>query len=995
MTTLGSVSVDITANIQGFEAGVRKVTANLKDLQAATTRNATQQAKVYDSTTLALARQTKQIATARERLLNLQQAVQNSTMSQQQQARVIADLNAQFQKYTATVKNATGDSLKQAQAQTQLTARFNQTRRNLSQLASDQKVADRATAEAAKGMALFSEKLQNAASVAILSEGPLGQVAARITAFSAVAKAGALGLVTVGLAVVGLGSAIKKAVVEAEGFDKEMRTYNAVLHATGQASGQTAEQIDAMANAIANNTGATVESISAASVKLLSFKSVAGDAFQRTLELAQDLAATGFGSVEQSTVTLAKALEDPIRGMAALRRVGVSFAEEQERVIKALVRTGQVAEAQGKILDIVAGQVGGAGAAQGAGLAGAYNRLTIATDNWFESLGKTGPIQTMIGWMKSLADGAADLTGKLEQAMFGRDLDQSFADTSDSVKRLTEELKNLEGTWDRLFNRPIAERFLSNARRELQDLTADIVERDEGRDTAAIRSAGAQKRLSEEKQAGTDRPFKLQTDTMRDQVRLQALQNENFGAQQKDLTRIVALEQLRADLAAMEAKDGSKISAQYVAARVKAIDALSAQQELNRTLLAQEEGRVTAARMLADLQARQAEVAALATGGEGAVRQVAIHADVSRQLAEIGERFKNNKDAQAAYEAQIIASAQNINPAINSITEALTTLGMRMDATAQKEFGTRILQDLQAQNSLLQVEQSMLLASNAERQAAVEMESILLTLKRQGIELAPAQMAAIEQQVEANARLNDALQRQQQVVNQTKQITSQFLFDAVRGTNDWKEALNVFINRLIDMMLQLLIIQPIIDGIAASINNMNTGGGGGGGGGGIWGTIAKIGFSAAGMMFGGGAGVTAAGAQAMGSVAPMASAGIGFAKGGVFNFGQLKAFANGGIVGSPTTFPMAGGNMGLMGEKGPEAVMPLVRGKGGRLGVAASGQEREPGFSSTPPQITIVDAKGDKEIVRLVRRAIMQAAPQLVSAAVALVRDERKRNPER
>ena len=43
-------------------------------------------------------------------------------------------------------------------------------------------------------------------------------------------------------------------------------------------------------------------------------------------------------------------------------------------------------------------------------------------------------------------------------------------------------------------------------------------------------------------------------------------------------------------------------------------------------------------------------------------------------------------------------------------------------------------------------------------------------------------------------------------------------------------------------------------------------------------------------------------------------------------------FADGGIVNSPTLFPMRGGT-GLMGEAGPEAIMPLARGADGRLGV--------------------------------------------------------------
>lgn len=71
--------------------------------------------------------------------------------------------------------------------------------------------------------------------------------------------------------------------------------------------------------------------------------------------------------------------------------------------------------------------------------------------------------------------------------------------------------------------------------------------------------------------------------------------------------------------------------------------------------------------------------------------------------------------------------------------------------------------------------------------------------------------------------------------------------------------------------------------------------------------------------------------------------GFGFlpnAKGNIFSVGHLIPFAKGGVVHHPTIFPMATG-AGLMGERGPEAVMPLERDSHGRLGVAASGAAME------------------------------------------------------
>jgi lambda family phage tail tape measure protein len=64
--------------------------------------------------------------------------------------------------------------------------------------------------------------------------------------------------------------------------------------------------------------------------------------------------------------------------------------------------------------------------------------------------------------------------------------------------------------------------------------------------------------------------------------------------------------------------------------------------------------------------------------------------------------------------------------------------------------------------------------------------------------------------------------------------------------------------------------------------------------------------------------------------------GFGLANGGVVASGAVKPFAQGGVVSAPTLFPLARG-LGLMGEAGAEAVLPLARGSDGALGVRTSG----------------------------------------------------------
>ena len=64
---------------------------------------------------------------------------------------------------------------------------------------------------------------------------------------------------------------------------------------------------------------------------------------------------------------------------------------------------------------------------------------------------------------------------------------------------------------------------------------------------------------------------------------------------------------------------------------------------------------------------------------------------------------------------------------------------------------------------------------------------------------------------------------------------------------------------------------------------------------------------------------------------------LGFAKGGVFANALPVPFASGGVIQSPITFPLGQGRMGIAGERGAEAIMPLARGSDGRLGVVAHG----------------------------------------------------------
>ncbi|MXQ13843.1 phage tail tape measure protein [Microvirga makkahensis] len=96
-----------------------------------------------------------------------------------------------------------------------------------------------------------------------------------------------------------------------------------------------------------------------------------------------------------------------------------------------------------------------------------------------------------------------------------------------------------------------------------------------------------------------------------------------------------------------------------------------------------------------------------------------------------------------------------------------------------------------------------------------------------------------------------------------------------------------------------------------------------------------------------------------------------FAEGGVFSRGMVMPFAQGGIIGAPTYFPLGRG-LGIMGERGAEAVMPLARGPDGKLGVRSGGGGR-------PASITVNITTPDVESFRRSEAQVSAALARVVA----------------
>jgi hypothetical protein len=181
--------------------------------------------------------------------------------------------------------------------------------------------------------------------------------------------------ITAAVGAFSIGAVVKDAVREQEQLQRNLMRTEALIKATGSAAGFTAEELHEQARQLAAATLESTEGVMQAQQVMLTFRSVTGETFTRATELASDLAAVTGGSLQGAMTQLGKALEDPVQGINAMTRSGVSFTNQQKETIKSLVETNQHAAAQKVILDELASQYGGVSRAQAMGLAGAQDTL--------------------------------------------------------------------------------------------------------------------------------------------------------------------------------------------------------------------------------------------------------------------------------------------------------------------------------------------------------------------------------------------------------------------------------------------------------------------------------------------------------------------------------------------------------------------------------------------------------------------------------------------
>jgi hypothetical protein len=175
----------------------------------------------------------------------------------------------------------------------------------------------------------------------------------------------------------------------AEESAKIGRETERVIRTTGAAAWTGADAVGALAGAISDKTGADDEAVQSGANLLLTFTNVknavgdGNDVFDQATGLALDMATALGTDISGASIQLGKALNDPIKGITALSKAGVSFTAEQKQQIRTMVESGDVLGAQKVVLAELAKEFGGAAEAAGTPV----DKLKVAIGNVQEELG--------------------------------------------------------------------------------------------------------------------------------------------------------------------------------------------------------------------------------------------------------------------------------------------------------------------------------------------------------------------------------------------------------------------------------------------------------------------------------------------------------------------------------------------------------------------------------------------------------------------------------
>lgn len=372
---------------------------------------------------------------------------------------------------------------------------------------------------------------------------------------------------------------------------------------------------------------------------------------------------------------------------------------------------------------------------------------------------------------------------------------------------------------------------------------------------------------------------------------------------------------------------------------------------------------------LTDLQIKLKNLKGFKEISEGADQSLAALKAEGEMIGLVGEAL-----LRARYEEQLFSEAKAKGIVLDtaqaaSIRDKAAALAEQAQANARNQFMVDVARDAAENVTAMQQEYAQI-GMNADEVARLKIENELLAQARQkNIDLTPADVAAIkgiaDEQVELRNKINSA----REALDFAKEGVKGFVSDLRTGLEQGKGLFKSFADAVGNVLDKIL--NKLVDiAINAAL---------GGGGGGIGGFLGGLGG-----LFGG-----AAGGGDFGGIIGGAGSNVGIA-GPITMTAKGAAFDRGGVVSSPTLYGIAGGGgAGMMGEAGPEAVLPLARGPDGSLGVKSGGGGGAPSivYQAGDNHYTIAGAVSMPQITAEIRRTAEQTTENARKSVMGWVND--------
>ena len=240
------------------------------------------------------------------------------------------------------------------------------------------------------------------------------------------------------------------------------------ISTTGATALQSSFDIEKMANEIENLTTVSSTLVTEASAMMLTFTKISGKTFKDALNISIDLS-KGFGQdLKTSVIQVGKALNDPIAGVGALRRVGVSFSKTQKTMIKNFMAINNITAAQKVILDELKIEVGGTAEAMAKTPLAKWTKLWNDLGPVLRATGQgVGILIEPIRIMTGVTIDTANAFLKLASIMTGKDI---FKEQSANADLVNSSFKRFKGTIGDL-----SKRELKRFREIAPGLTTDII----------------------------------------------------------------------------------------------------------------------------------------------------------------------------------------------------------------------------------------------------------------------------------------------------------------------------------------------------------------------------------------------------------------------------------------------------------------------------------------------------------------------------------------